>query len=152
MLNSIFWNYDHISRTYSWINHINIWFAKVIIILIRTIQVLIFDPWSSDLCLNVVEREIGISCIFPYFGLQDLLLFYWQYLQKIWFLMVVLKSGKFVIVMEIIWKQVQYSISHFTWRHERSRKHNIKCERHIYWRSCYIMLISFKIKIGSNLD
>ena len=93
---------DHISRTYSWINHINIWFAKVIIILIRTIQVLIFDPWSSDLCLNVVEREIGISCIFPYFGLQDLLLFYWQYLQKIWFLMVVLKSGKFVIVMEII--------------------------------------------------
>ena len=36
----IFWNFDHISRIYNQINYTNIWFPKVIIILIMTAQVL----------------------------------------------------------------------------------------------------------------
>ena len=36
----IFWNFDHISRIYNQINYRNIWFPKVIIILIMTAQVL----------------------------------------------------------------------------------------------------------------
>ena len=38
----IFWNFDHISRIYNQINYRNIWFLKVIIILIMTAQVLFF--------------------------------------------------------------------------------------------------------------
>ena len=39
----VFWNFDHISRTYNQINYTNIWFEKVIIILIMTAQVLFFQ-------------------------------------------------------------------------------------------------------------
>ena len=39
----IFWNFDHISRIYNQINYRNIWFPKVIIILIMTAQVLFFN-------------------------------------------------------------------------------------------------------------
>ena len=55
----IFWNFDHISRTYNQINYRNIWFAKVIIILIMTAQVLFFDVFFSekDPHLNAVEFE-----------------------------------------------------------------------------------------------
>ena len=38
-----FWIFDHISRIYNRINYRNIWFAKVIIILIMTPQELFFD-------------------------------------------------------------------------------------------------------------
>ena len=43
-----FWNFVHISRTYNQINHRNIRFAKVIIILIMTTQVLLFDLFSAN--------------------------------------------------------------------------------------------------------
>ena len=39
----VFRNLDHISRAYKQMNNRNIWFAKVIIILIMTTQVLLFD-------------------------------------------------------------------------------------------------------------
>ena len=39
----VFWNFDHISRTCNQINYTNIWFAKVIIILIMAAQVLFFS-------------------------------------------------------------------------------------------------------------
>ena len=39
MQTHISWNFDHISRTYNQINYSNIWFAKVIIILIKRVQV-----------------------------------------------------------------------------------------------------------------
>ena len=52
----IFWNFDHISRIYSQINHRNILFPKVIIILIMTAQVLFFNVFSEkDTHLNAVE-------------------------------------------------------------------------------------------------
>ena len=35
-----FWNFDHVSRTYNQVNYRNIWFAKVVIIFIRTGQAL----------------------------------------------------------------------------------------------------------------
>ena len=51
-----FWKFDHISRTYNQINYRNIWFPKVIRILIMTAQVLFFDIFSKkDPHLNVVE-------------------------------------------------------------------------------------------------
>ena len=52
----IFWNFDHISRIYNQINYRNIWFPKVIIILIMTAQVLFFNVFSEkDPHLNAVE-------------------------------------------------------------------------------------------------
>ena len=55
----IFWNFDHISRTYNQINYRNIWFAKVIIILIMTAQVLFFDVFfEKDPHLNAVEKTV----------------------------------------------------------------------------------------------
>ena len=51
-----FWKFDHISRTYNQINYRNIWFPKVIRILIMTAQVLFFDIFSKkDPHLNVAE-------------------------------------------------------------------------------------------------
>ena len=53
----IFWNFDDISRTYNQIGYTNIWFTKVIKILIMTAQVLFFDVFSEkDPHLNVVEN------------------------------------------------------------------------------------------------
>ena len=43
----IFWNFDHISRICNQINYSNIWFAKVIIILIMTAQVLFLMFFSK---------------------------------------------------------------------------------------------------------
>ena len=52
----IFWNFDHISRIYNQINYRNIWFPKVIIILIMMAQVLFFNVFSEkDPHLNGVE-------------------------------------------------------------------------------------------------
>ena len=52
----IFWNFGHISRICNQINYRNIWFPKVIIILIMTAQVLFFNVFSKkDLHLNAVE-------------------------------------------------------------------------------------------------
>ena len=52
----IFWNFDHISKTYNRINYRNIWFVKVIITLIMTAEVLfsIFF-FEKDSHLNAVE-------------------------------------------------------------------------------------------------
>ena len=51
----IFWNFDHISRIYNQVNYRNIWFPKVIIILIMTGQVLFFHAFSEkDPYLNTV--------------------------------------------------------------------------------------------------
>ena len=52
----IFSKFAHISRIYNQINYSNIWFPKVIIILIMTAQVLFFNAFSEkDPHLNVVE-------------------------------------------------------------------------------------------------
>ena len=52
----IFWNFDHISRIYDQINYRNIWFLKVIMVLIMTAQVLFFNDFSKkDPHLNAVE-------------------------------------------------------------------------------------------------
>ena len=52
-----FWKFHHISRTYNQINYRNIWFPKVIIILIMTGQVLFFNVFSEkDPHLNAVEK------------------------------------------------------------------------------------------------
>ena len=59
----IFWKFYHISRIYSQINYRNIWFAKVIIILIMTAQVIFFHVFSKkDPHLKAVER---IKRLFP---------------------------------------------------------------------------------------
>ena len=53
----IFWNFDHISRICNQINYRNIWFPKVIIILIMMAQVLFFNPFpQKDLDLNAIEK------------------------------------------------------------------------------------------------
>ena len=58
----IFWKFDHISRTYNQINYRNIWFTKVIIILIMTVQVLLFDVFfEKDPHLNAVEFATWFS-------------------------------------------------------------------------------------------
>ena len=55
----IFWNFDHISRIYNQINYRNIWFPKVIIILIMTAQVLFSMFFSQkNAHLNAVEWEV----------------------------------------------------------------------------------------------
>ena len=52
----IFWNFDHISRICDQINYRNIWFPRVIIILLITAQVLFFNVFSEkDPHLNAVE-------------------------------------------------------------------------------------------------
>ena len=52
----IFRKFDHISRTYNQINSRNIWFAKVIILLLMTTQVLFSDVFSKkDSHLNAVK-------------------------------------------------------------------------------------------------
>ena len=54
----IFWNFDHISRIYNQINYRNIWFLKVIMILIMTTQVLFFNDFSEkDPHFNAVEID-----------------------------------------------------------------------------------------------
>ena len=54
----IFWNFGHISGICNQNNYRNIWFAKVIIILIMTAQLLFFDIFSKkDPHLNVFELE-----------------------------------------------------------------------------------------------
>ena len=51
----IFWYFDHISRTYTQIKYKNVWFEKLIIILIRTIEVLIFHMcYVKSPCLNAI--------------------------------------------------------------------------------------------------
>ena len=54
----IFWNFNHISRICNQIDYRNIWFPKVIIILIMTTQVLFFNVFFSgkDRQLNAVEH------------------------------------------------------------------------------------------------
>ena len=55
----IFWNFDHISRTSNQINYRNIWFAKVMLILIMTAQVLFFDVFfKKDPYFNAVQQLI----------------------------------------------------------------------------------------------
>ena len=52
----IFWNFDHISRICNQINYRNIWFPRLIIILLITAQVLFFNVFSEkDPHLNAVE-------------------------------------------------------------------------------------------------
>ena len=52
----IFSNFDHISRIYNQINYRNVCFPKVIIILIVTAQMLLFNVFSlKDPHLNAVE-------------------------------------------------------------------------------------------------
>ena len=55
----IFWNFDHISRICNQINYSNIWFAKIIIILIMTAQVLFlmfFPKKTHTLMLLSIRR------------------------------------------------------------------------------------------------
>ena len=55
----IFWKFDHISRTYNQINYRNVWFPKVIIILIMTAQALFFNAFSEkDQHFNAVEHLV----------------------------------------------------------------------------------------------
>ena len=52
----IFWKCDQIFRTYNQINYRNIWFGKVIIILLMTTQVLFFDVFfEKDPHTNAIE-------------------------------------------------------------------------------------------------
>ena len=52
----LFWIFDHISRIYNQIKYRNIWFEKVIIILIMTAQVLFFNVFfEKDLQINAIE-------------------------------------------------------------------------------------------------
>ena len=59
----IFWNFDHISRIYNQINYRNIWFPKVIIILIIMAQVLFFNVFFSLMPLPVDQK---INLVLPY--------------------------------------------------------------------------------------
>ena len=54
----IFWKFVHNYRICNQINYRNIWFPKVIIILIMTAEVLFFNVFSEkDLHLNAVEQS-----------------------------------------------------------------------------------------------
>ena len=56
----IFWNFDHISRIFNQINYWNIWFPKVMIILIMAAQVLFFNVFSEKYPhLNGIEKCLG---------------------------------------------------------------------------------------------
>ena len=57
----IFWNFNHISRIYNQINYMNIWFPKVITILIMTAQVLfsMFFPKTTRTLMPLSK------CILP---------------------------------------------------------------------------------------
>lgn len=53
-----FGKFDHVSRNYNWIKFRIVWFAKVIIIFIKTTQVYIFDMLlEKETHLNAVEIE-----------------------------------------------------------------------------------------------
>ena len=55
----IFWNFDHISRNYSQIDHRNILFSKITIILIMMAKMLFFDIFfEKDPDLNTVEINV----------------------------------------------------------------------------------------------
>ena len=59
--NSYFWIFNHISRIYNQINYRNIWFPKVMVILIMTAQVLFFNVFSEkDPHLNATEFPVNI--------------------------------------------------------------------------------------------
>ena len=87
----IFWNFDYISRTYNWIYYRTLWFAKLITILIRPIQVLIFDIFSEkETCLNANElfmicnrnyRAIFLLVIFLEYLFEN---FSWKNLSQHW--------------------------------------------------------------------
>ena len=54
-----FWNFDVISRNYSQIDHRNIWFTKITIILILMAKMLFFDFFfEKDPHLNAVEINV----------------------------------------------------------------------------------------------
>ena len=81
----IFWNFDYISRTYNWIYYRTLWFAKLITILIRPIQVLIFDIFSEkETCLNA--NELFMICNRNYraiFFTSDIFgIFVWKFLPE----------------------------------------------------------------------
>ena len=58
----IFWNFDNTSRIYKQISYSNIWFPKVIIILIMTAQVLFFNVFfEKDSHLNRIESLLYIQ-------------------------------------------------------------------------------------------
>ena len=99
-----FWKFDHTSRTYNQINYRNIWFAKVIVIRLMTVQKLFLMPFPKKthtlmplskcrlkiliFCLIVVfihlqNTLIPISCVFHiHFLLSNLrtFVFYNKYL------------------------------------------------------------------------
>ena len=63
----MFWNFDHISRTYNQINNRNNLFAKVIIVLIRTTQAFFFSKFflkktRTSMLLSNINIE---KCLFP---------------------------------------------------------------------------------------
>ena len=71
----IFWNFDHISIICNQIYYRNIWFPKVIIILIMAAQVVFFNIFSEkDWHLNAIENYRGKhlcqSCSWRPEGLQ----------------------------------------------------------------------------------
>ena len=70
----IYWNFDHISKTFHQINYSDIWFAKVIIILIMTAEGLSFDVFfKKDPHLNAVENcknNFLILSLGPTFGIN----------------------------------------------------------------------------------
>ena len=60
----IFLKFDHISRICNQINYSNIWFPKVITVLIMTVQVLFFNVFSKkDLHLNAVELILSFGLV-----------------------------------------------------------------------------------------
>ena len=70
----IFWKFDHISKTYNQINNRNIWFAKVIIILIMTAQVLFSIFFLKKTCTLMplgpfaswdIGQHVYCNCLFP---------------------------------------------------------------------------------------
>ena len=59
----IFWKFDHISRPCNQINYRDIWFAKAIIILIMTAQVLFINVFlKKKMHLNAVEKYFSSIC------------------------------------------------------------------------------------------
>ena len=57
----IFWNFDHISRIFNQINYWNIWFPKVMIILIMAAQVLFFNVFPKNTRTLMALRNVWVT-------------------------------------------------------------------------------------------
>ena len=124
----IFWKFDHISRTYNQINYRNIWFAKVIIILIMTAQVLF--------SILFFEKEIHLNTVECPHGIRE-------------FQHVYLYHSSLHRIIFIYWKlPLVFSESVLCGNHRLHDLSMLWCQNTILWKTCWAKRLSGNVMIG----